>query len=226
MNEYTMNHGSNSHWPRKASTIEVIGEGSAAAPADQAIVVLGAVTEGTDLRPIQAENANIMTAVIGSLLRLGIPRDKLQTQEYRIDTMYDFVDGKQIFRGYQVTNLIQVTVDQVDQTGTVVDTAVGSGANHVSSIRLTTARPDIYEHQALSLAVRDAAQRALTIANTLGVMAANVPLEVQQLPLPGGPVPMFKAAAFAGSAVTPIEPGGLTVNASVRAVYAILPGSH
>ena len=85
MNGYPMNQVGNSHSSRNA-TIEVIGEGTAAAPADRAIVVLGAVTEGADLSSIQAENANIMAEIIGSLLRLGIPRDKLQTQEYRVDT--------------------------------------------------------------------------------------------------------------------------------------------
>lgn len=208
---------------RTPSTIEVIGEGTATAPADRAIIVLGVVTEGTELQAVQAENATAATAVIEALLGLGIPREKLQTQDYRIDTMYDFIDGKQVFRGYQVTNMLQVTVDQVAQTGAVVDAAVASGANSVSSIRLTTSRPELYEHQALSNAVRDAAQRAITVAQTLGVVISKVPLEVQQLPRESGPVPMFKTASFAAdSVVTPIEAGTLTVNSSVRATYVIV----
>lgn len=209
--------------PSAVPTIEVIGEGTASAPADRAIIVLGVVTEGPELQAVQAENARTASAVIEALLNAGITRDKLQTQDYRIDTMYDFVDGRQVFRGYQVTNMLQVTVDRVDQAGAIVDTAVASGANTVNGIRLTTARPEVYEHQALSNAVRDAAQRAITVAQTLGVAIARVPLEVQQLPKQAGPVPMFKTAAFAAeSAVTPIEAGTLTFSASVRATYAIL----
>ncbi|MGO4539462.1 SIMPL domain-containing protein [Paenibacillus sp. 2TAB19] len=208
---------------RNPGTIEVIGEGTATAPADRSIIDLGVVTEGTELQSVQADNAKIATEVIEALLEFGIPREKLQTQDYRIDTMYDFVDGKQVFRGYQVTNMLQVTVDQVAQTGAVVDAAVASGANSVTSIRLTTSQPALYEHQALSNAVRDAAQRAITVAQTLGVVISSVPLEVQQLPRASGPIPMFKAASFAADSVaTPIEAGTLTVNSSVRAKYVIV----
>ena len=91
---------------------------------NRAIVVLGAITEGNALQLVQAENARITANIILSLQNLGIPKEKIQTNDYRIETQYDYVDGKQIFRGYKVTHLLQITTDRVEQTGVIVDTAV------------------------------------------------------------------------------------------------------
>lgn len=68
------------------------------------------------------------------------------------------MDGKQIFRGYKITHLLQITTDHVAQTGNLVDTAVSNGANNVTSIQFTIAHPEFYENQALSLAIQNARQ--------------------------------------------------------------------
>ncbi|MFC5451896.1 SIMPL domain-containing protein [Paenibacillus aestuarii] len=202
------------------ATIEVLGEGTVQAAPDRAVIVLGAVTEGTNLTQIQAENAKITTAVIQSLLALGIPREHIQTQEYRIDTQYDYPDGKQTFRGYKVTHLLQVTTDRVEQTGAIVDAAVASGANEVSSIRFTMAHPEVYEQKALTKALRDAQQKAVTIADTIGAQLSAVPIRVQEPAHAAEPVPYsVKFAVSAAASPTPIQPGQLTISATVRVWY-------
>lgn len=202
-------------------TIEVLGEGTVAAAPDRALVVLGAVTEGSVLQSVQSENAETVTNIINSLLQINIPREHIQTNDFRIEIQYDYVDGKQIFKGYQVTHLLQITIDKVDQTGIVVDTAVSHGANTVSSIRFSILQRERYENQALALAIRNAQQKALTIANTLGVSIFAVPSKVQEQARSTGPIP-FKASFLAESAVTPIESGELTVYAAVQVTYLIV----
>ena len=217
MNSYpSYNAASKSH-----PTIEVIGEGTATASPDRAIIVLGAITEGNALQLVQAENAKITANIIHSLQNLGIPQEKIQTNDYRIETQYDYVDGKQIFRGYKVTHLLQITTDRVEQTGVIVDTAVSQGANSVTSIQFTLVKPEFYENQALSLAIRNAWQKAMTIAQTLGTTIAAVPFRVEELTQPTEPI-SFKTTLAAASTVTPIQPGELTINASVRASYFII----
>ncbi|MBD2869253.1 SIMPL domain-containing protein [Paenibacillus arenilitoris] len=202
-----------------AFSIEVVGDGTVDAAPDRAVVVLGAITEGTSLQEVQNENAEAVTAIIDALLALGIPRENIQTKDFRIETQYDYVDGRQVFRGYQVTHMLQVTIEDVDDTGRVIDTAVSSGANSVTSIQFTTAQPEAYVNQALSLAVRDAHQKALTIAGTLGVALAAVPSGVQQISRVQEPPVPFQSAMLMKSAATPIEPGQLTYRAAVRAWY-------
>ncbi|MVO98086.1 SIMPL domain-containing protein [Paenibacillus lutrae] len=216
------------YWPHspdsvqagKNPLIEVNGQGILTAVPDRALIVLGAITEGTVLAQVQQENVAVMTRIINALKGLGIPGEHIQTEDFRIDMQYDFEDGKQTFRGYKVTHLLQVTTDRVGQTGTIVDTAVASGANTVNSIRFAAAKPEIYENKALSAALVNAQHKAATIARTLGVSLPPVPGEVEEITLAGGPVP-YKAVAFtqSASAVTPIEPGEITFSAAVRVKY-------
>jgi uncharacterized protein YggE len=202
-------------------TIEVLGEGTVAAAPDRAVVVLGVVTEGTVLQTVQSENAETVTNIINSLLQINIPREQIQTNDFRIEIQYDYIDGQQIFKGYQVTHLLQITIDRVDQTGMVVDTAVSHGANTVTSIQFSIYQREKYENQALALAIHNARQKAVTIANTLGVSIAAVPGKVQELSPTVGPIP-FRASILSDAAVTPIEPGELTVNAAVQVLYLIV----
>jgi uncharacterized protein len=202
-------------------TIEVLGEGTVAAAPDRALVVLGVITEGTVLQTVQSENTETVTNIINSLLQINIPREHIQTNDFRIEIQYDYIDGKQIFKGYQVTHLLQITIDRVDQTGIVVDTAVSHGANTVTSIQFSIHQRDKYENQALALAIYNARQKAVTIASTLGVSIAAVPGKVQELSPAVEPIP-FRTSFLSDAAVTPIEPGELTVNAAVQVLYLIV----
>lgn len=202
------------------SFIEVTGTGTLAAEPDRAVITLGAVTEGNLLQKVQLDNASIIAAVIGALIEKGVPRNQIQTNEFRIDIVYDFPDGKQTFRGYRVTHLLQITTDRVRETGLLVDAAVAAGANIVNGIRFTTSQPDAYIARALSLAVRSAQVKAQAIASTIGAILPASPSEVIELPRQGEPIP-YQAALFKSGGGTPIEPGMLTVEAAVRVRYTL-----
>lgn len=206
--------------PNLSSTIEVLGEGTVTAAPDRAVVDLGVVTDGPDLQAIQTENSKAISNIIHAVMQLNIPREQIQTRDYRIEVIHDYEDGKQIFRGYRVTHLLQITTNNVEQIGKIVDTAVSSGANNVNSIQFTLAHPEFHENQALSLAVHNARLKALTIAATLGVKLAAVPSQVQESSQSADPTPYIMASKFAGSAAqTPIQPGQLTVKAMVHVWY-------
>ncbi|PWV89330.1 hypothetical protein DFQ01_1482 [Paenibacillus cellulosilyticus] len=201
------------------STIEVQGEGKVTAVPDQAVITLGVITEKTELRSAQADNAAAITRIIQSIRQLNVPQEQIQTVEYRIDTHYDYIDGKQIFRGYQVTHMLQITTSNVGQAGAIVDAAVENGANHIGGITYSVSQPAYYEKQALSLAVRNAMDKALTVAHTMGITIDVVPTRVQELSS-SGVVPMpLAAAAMKTSAATPLQPGQLSIIASVRAWF-------
>ncbi|MNR35054.1 oxidative stress defense protein [compost metagenome] len=99
-----------------------------------------------------------------------------------------------------------------------MDTAVASGANEVTSIRFTMIQTQSYELQALSLAIRNAQQKALTIAHTLGATLASTPYQVKELTYSSEPVP-YMASKLAASAATPIQPGQLEFRARVQAGF-------
>ncbi|GIP31926.1 SIMPL domain-containing protein [Paenibacillus sp. J2TS4] len=218
MNGQPINRASASNHSECRPVIEVMGGGVVQAIPDRAVIILGAVTEGPVLQTIQAENANVVNNIIHSLLTLNIPRQKIQTQDYRIEIQYDYQEGKQIFRGYNVTHLLEIITEKVGQTGEIVDTAVAHGANRVTGIRFTMAHPEVYQQRALSLAIRNARNKAITIANALGMSLTAIPCKVQELSRPAEPV-LYQASVLAASTVTPVQPGELSISAAVRVWY-------
>jgi uncharacterized protein YggE len=218
MYPYPIYNAASSLDPNRFPAIEVLGQGTVSAAPDQAVAILGAVTEGLVLNEVQSENATFVTNIIHSLLDIKIPREKIQTYDFRIEPQYDYHDGKQVFRGYKVTHLLKITTDRVEKTGILVDTAVAHGANTVSSIQFTMAQPEIYENQALSHAIRNARQKSETIAKTLGVSLSAIPNHVQELTRTAEPIP-YKTTLLAQSTITPIQPGELTIYATVRVWY-------
>ena len=199
--------------------LKVTGEGTVTVQPDQAILTLGVITENTNLTRAQSENNEKITSIINSLIQLGVPREQIRTAEFRVEPQYDYVDGKQIFRDYKITHLLQVTLQPIELIGPVVDTAVMQGANSVGHIQFTLSHPAVAYNQALSLALLDAYQKAVTLTRTMGVRLCCVPNSVQEI-TPFTPQPLFYATApMAKSTPTPIEPGQLQIVARIQAEY-------
>lgn len=205
--------------PLSWNTIEVTGEGTVSAAPDKAIIVLGAITENVSLTAAQNENAGAVANIVEALLNLAVPKENIQTTQYSIDIQYNYEDGKQTFRGYKVTHLLQITIDKINMTGLIVDAAVKSGANTVSNIQFTLANPEIAYNHALSLAIKNGQLKAITIAETLGVTLHPIPFRVQEISRTKEPAPYPVAALYTQIEATPIQPGQLKISALIKADF-------
>ncbi|MDM5334616.1 SIMPL domain-containing protein [Ureibacillus composti] len=175
-------------------------------------------TQNMDIATAQRENASLTNQVIQSLLVLGIDRDDIQTAFFNVMPRYDYVDGRQVFRGYEVRNAINVTVRNLSDVGVIIDTAIQNGANRISSLKFKVEDESPYYERALSLAIQDANSKASAIARSLGLNYMPQPIEVTEQSV-GGPI-LFKTVAFTEQAIeTPIEPGTITINATVQVKY-------
>lgn len=172
--------------------LKVSGEGSISARPDTAIVILGTITELQNLAKAQAENAEAISHVIESVLKMGIPRENIQTFDYRAEPQYRYEDGKQIFIGYKVTHLLKITIDRVDQTGRLVDSAVRNGSNTVNNIDFSVSNPLLYYNKALAVAVQNTMIKAQTIAGSLGVTLIKTPRQVIEESQAPKPIPFYQ----------------------------------
>lgn len=198
--------------------ITVRGDGEVFVKPNYAQIQIEVSTEGKDVRGAQQENANIMNQVIQSLLQLNIPREDIQTAAFNVLPQYDYVEGKQIFRGYEVTNALTVKVRDTSKIGSVIDTAIQNGANRVSGIQFKIENADPYYQQALRLALQNAQTKAKTIAETLKLTFHPQPIEVVE-ERETGPI-LYKSVAMADQTFsTPIEPGQILINAIVKVKY-------
>lgn len=199
--------------------IEVSGNGELAAAPDLATINLGVMTQHKELVQAQQQNSDSVNNLIHSLLANGIPHQQIQTFDYRIDSEYDFVEGKQIFRGYKVTHLLQVKIENLQLIGKILDEAVQHGANYVANVQFSLKNKENYYQKALSIALNDAIQKAKEIAKTLKVYVQETPVSV--IEQTGADQPFFnKGGTYVkGLSTTTFEPGQLLIKAKIIAHF-------
>ncbi len=196
------------------NTIEVSGTGTFSKKPDEAIVHLGVQTQSDDAVTAQKDNAAKMEKVIKALRDAGIPKDDIETSNY---TMYPVKDqaGEKI-TGYVVSNRLKVSIKDINKAGDVIDKAVKAGASEINSINFTVSNETQQEarEQAIKNAVTAARLDADRLARELGVEIIS-PLQAST----GGGTVTTSRFVEAKSLTTPIEPGNITVSASVSVIY-------
>lgn len=197
----------------------VTGNGEIIAQPDYVQIQIEVRTEGKDVSLAQQENARIMNRVIESLLALNIPREAIQTAAYTISPNYDYIEGRQVFRGYEVQNAITVKITDISQAGTVIDTAIQNGANHVSAIQFKIEDSDAYYQRALNLALINAIAKAKSMAETMRVPLQPIPIRIVEESQNSTPVPYKLAQLSNQEFATPIEQGTISINASVQVKF-------
>ena len=191
------------------------GRGVVRAVPDMAVLRLGVQTVGENLQEIQAENAKISQAVLQSVYQLGIT--EIQTVGYDINKMIEYIEGRQVDKGYSVRNIIEIRTDNMELVGTIIDTAVQNGANVVEFINFEVSDLNRYYLHALNLAIGNAYEKAGSIADNLGLQIHPFPRKItenSQPPIPYGAINMRE-----GAFVTPIEPGTNQIEASVTVEF-------
>ncbi|WML45257.1 SIMPL domain-containing protein [Neobacillus sp. PS3-40] len=212
------------HLFTKPFLLEVVGDGEITIPPNLATINLGVVTEGKELIQAEQENAISITKIINSLLSLGVPKKLIQTFDYRIESEYDFDQGKQLFRGYKVTHLLNVKIEDLNLVGKIVDTSVQQGANYVANVQFTVKNKEAVYQQALSAAIDNALHKAQTIAGSLKVHLFPTPIQVTESVGEGARPLINQSVTYVkGITSTQFEPGELIVKARVIAKFHYNP---
>ncbi len=202
----------------KPGTISVAGTGTVTTEPDTATTTFGVITQGATAKEAMSRNSQEMAKVIEALKRAGIASKDLQTQYVSLDPRYDN-QGREI-RGYNATNSVSVTVRDLAQVGSVIDSAIAAGANNLSGPSLSREDRDKLYNDALEKAVADAKEKADVLARAAGVAVGPVQSVSENQQGVGGPMPMGYAMRAAGDA-TPIEAGTTQITASVRVVFTL-----
>ncbi len=203
-------------------TMELQGEGVVLVEPDLAIIQLGVETTDMDLTKAQAENAKIMQSVLSTLMRMDIEEQDIQTESYTINKVYEYVDGKQIDKGYVVRNMLKITLKEIGKVGEVLDAAVASGANVVNGISFETEDPSLYYQKALNMALIDAEEKAISLGRQMRTQVYRVPLRIVEQSFTQVPygTPLF---ARSGEAQTPIQTGQNQIIARITALFSYAP---
>lgn len=206
--------------------IEVNGVGTVSVAPDRATVAFAMESRAAGAAQAVSANADVMDAVLRALRGASLEGLQLETFGYSLRPEYSNPrDGERRVVAYVAVNNVGATVSDVDAVGRLIDTAIGAGANRVSSISFGVSDTDEAESEALALAVADAREQAAVIARSLG-RSVGPPLEVRgnaQRPQPPMSTRGMAFTAEMQAAPTPIEAGDQTVTASVFIRFAIGP---
>lgn len=209
-------------------TVTVQATGEVEREPEQAVLRVAVETFAESADEAAERNAERVADVLDALDRLGIAEDQRRTVRYDVRPEYerrpDPSRGERDRRivGYRVVNMLEVTIAEIDRVGDVIDAAIGAGANRIAGLSFGLADPAGVRHAALREAVRNARAEAAAIAEAAGRRLGPL-LRASAAGARGGPpVRRLEAAqAMEVDARTPVEPGTLTVTATVTAVYAL-----
>lgn len=204
------------------NTITVNGEGVVKVKPDMAYVDMGVDTISKTAKDAQEKNSDVMNKVMQVLKGMGIAEDDIKTTDYSIypEQNYDDNTKQTIVTGYHVSNMIEVTVRNINNVGNVIDKAGDAGANRMYNVRFAISDNSPYYQQALQIAAKNAKDKAVGIAKGLGVSIGN-PIKVTEQSV-GGPIVYgnFNAMKQDSTAGTPVSSGELEVRAQITVDYS------
>lgn len=210
--------------PPDEAVVVVSGEGVVKAAPDEAWLTLAVESRSKDPKEAQAQNATTMSTVQQRLIAAGVPKEAIRTLGYGLHLESDWVEGKQVPRGYVARNTIEVRLDDITRVGEVIDVAITSGANAVHGVRFDVKNREALEREALTLATRDARARAEAAAAGAGSSIGRV-IRIEQPPprgFPPEPVMMMREAAQDSRAPsTPVVAGEIEIRATVVLTAAL-----
>ncbi len=196
--------------------IVVSGEGQAKTDPDMAVVSVGISKQSSTAKAAQDSVNKTATAIRDAVLKVVGDRKLIQTSGLSLYPQSNQA-GKTI--GYQASNMITITVNDIAKAGDVVDAATDAGATNLSGISFGLKDPKKARALALKDAVADAKSKADSLAEALGVKITEI-VEVTEGGSNYNPYPVqFKAAAMEMRAGAPIEAGQVELGASVTIKY-------
>ena len=112
--------------------VSVLGHGEVKARPDTATIQIGIDTEAANAKDALAQNNTQAQALQQKLAELKIDTKDIQTSNFSISPTYGN-DGRQV-TGYRVSNVVTVTIRNLDSAGTLLDQVVQAGANNIYGI--------------------------------------------------------------------------------------------
>lgn len=156
------------------TTLTVRGTGVVSVTADVACVVLGVREMAADVREAQATVNEKINAIYDALIEAGVEPKDIGTESIYIYASYDYSNGEERLVGYNASNNISVTTQQIDRMGEFIDVAFAAGANSLDSVNFSSLDNADAQKEALELAVQGAFEKAEVIAAAAGMKILRV----------------------------------------------------
>lgn len=199
-------------------TMSVTGEGTVTVRPDTADVNVGVqVTAATADAALQQANA-AADALIRAVKKTGVDDADIRTTSLYVYPMYS---NDTTVTSYSASNMVTVTVRDIERAGIVVDAAAAaaSGAISISGISFYVDDTETALDGARTDAIANARARAEQYASAAGVHVGDV-LVISESNVSVPPA-YDRGESTGGGTPTPIEPGSQELSVTVSVVFAL-----
>ena len=209
------------------SGIWVNGTAEVAAVPDIATLWLGIEAQAATVAEAQAQANTAMDAVMAALAANGVDEKDIQTQRfsiYQVTRWDDFKDELEV-TGYRVSNMVNVTIRDIEQTGPIIDAVAAAGGDYtrINNISFSVDDPTPYYQEARQQAMADAKAKAEQLASLAGVHLGK-PTYISEGTI--YPPVVYRdygmEEAMAPAPTTPISPGEIEITLNVQVAYDIV----
>jgi uncharacterized protein len=205
--------------------IWVNGQGTVTVTPNIATLNLGVSVQAAKVADAQAQAATGMAKVISALTANGVDQKDISTRSFNINqvTRYDNATQQSVVTGYQVSNIVNVTLRSIDKVGTIIDAVASAGGDltRINSISFSVDNPSQYYSQARTLAMNNAKDKATQLASLAGVNLGRPVYIVENTQSPPVPYAVSLPVAAQAAPTTPISPGQTDITLNVQVAYAI-----
>lgn len=162
------------------TTINVRGEGEVLARPDIGQFSFAVRAEGEDAATAQEQSATAMNEILAYLTEAGVAQEDIKTVNYTLNPRYRYEQnicpmgsfcppGEQIIDGYEVSQMVEVKVRDLNASGTLISGVGERGATDVSGLQFTIDEEDALKAEARAEAIANAQEKAEALADALGV---------------------------------------------------------
>ncbi len=205
------------------TTLSISAEGRTTRAPDIAEVSGGVVTMAPTAAAAMSENAARMSAVVAAVRKAGVADRDIQTSGLSLQPQYRHENNlPPVLTGYQASNTVALRIRRIADTGRLLDTLVGVGANQISGPNFRVDAADAALDEARLAAVATARARAELYARASGLRVKRIASITESGGYePPRPMMMMARAEKMDSAQTPVAPGEVALTINVTMVFEL-----
>lgn len=200
--------------------ITVQGSGVVNAVPDMVTVTVNASVMAGTMLDAQTKVSAIVESATAKLIELGVLGADIVTTNYGYNPQYSYETDVRRLIGYQASHTLEITCRDVMMLDAVIGVVTDCGMSDIYNVSYDVSNRGELYMQALDLAIRSAEEKALSMASSSGKMITSLDsLNENQSYDARFALKSSAAADEAAGMSTGIRAGGVSVSASVTAVY-------
>ncbi len=149
--------------------LETIGSSNIVVEADMADVNVEVIIKAETAQAAKKQSDIAVAKFIERLQKAGVSRKLIQSANINLQPQYHYEKGQpNKLIGYSANRRVSVTVNDLSELNSILDSALEQGINRINHIALKSSKEAQYIKQARLAAIKDAQQKAAELAAGFG----------------------------------------------------------